>query len=93
MRAARRIVAFAAAVAAYGFPSVSAVQPASPDADAGVRVMSFNIRYGTARDGANAWPNRRELVFDVIRTFEPDILGLQEVLDFQVDELAPGRRL
>ncbi|MDX1579587.1 MAG: endonuclease/exonuclease/phosphatase family protein, partial [Gemmatimonadota bacterium] len=50
--------------------------------------MSFNIRYGTARDGANAWPDRRELVFDVVRTFEPDVLGIQEALDFQVDQLA-----
>ena len=32
-----------------------------------LNVMSFNIRYDTAKDGENSWPNRRELVFDLIR--------------------------
>lgn len=50
-------------------------------------VMSFNIRYGTARDGENIWRNRRELVFGVILDHEPDIVGLQEALKFQIDEL------
>lgn len=53
-----------------------------------VRVMSFNIRYGTAADGDDAWPRRRAAVIDVIREFDPDLLGLQEVLAFQRDELA-----
>jgi lysophospholipase L1-like esterase len=47
-----------------------------------VRVMSFNVRYGTAQDGDHAWPRRRDAVFDVIRAFEPDLLGMQEVLAF-----------
>jgi endonuclease/exonuclease/phosphatase family metal-dependent hydrolase len=50
-------------------------------------VMSFNIRYGTARDGENSWPNRREMVFDLIRRERPDVIGLQEALRFQIDEL------
>lgn len=50
-------------------------------------VMTFNIRYGTARDGENAWPNRRELVIDVIRSHDPQVLGVQEALRFQLDEL------
>jgi len=53
-----------------------------------VDVMSFNIRYGTANDGENAWPLRRDLVFEVIRHHDPDLLGLQEALGFQLDELA-----
>lgn len=52
-----------------------------------VRVMSFNIRYGTAADGEHRWENRRELVLQRIRDARPDILGLQEVLAFQADEL------
>ena len=52
-----------------------------------LRVMSFNIRYGTARDGNNRWENRRELVFDVLRDHVPDIVGLQEAFDWQLDEL------
>jgi endonuclease/exonuclease/phosphatase family metal-dependent hydrolase len=50
-------------------------------------VMSFNIRYGTANDGENSWPVRRELVFDVIREHDPDVLGVQEALRFQLDEI------
>lgn len=60
-----------------------------------MRVMTFNIRYGTAEDGPNAWPHRRERVVEVIRSQNPDVLGVQEALDFQVDELAaalPDRR-
>ncbi|MEM7234791.1 MAG: endonuclease/exonuclease/phosphatase family protein [Planctomycetota bacterium] len=52
-----------------------------------VKVMSFNIRYGTARDGENSWPKRRELVFDVIRKRQPDVVGLQEALHFQIQEI------
>jgi endonuclease/exonuclease/phosphatase family metal-dependent hydrolase len=60
-----------------------------------VRVMSFNIRYGTARDGENVWANRRELVFKTIRDYAPDVVGLQEALRFQMDEIGravPGYR-
>ena len=52
-----------------------------------LRVMSFNIRYGSAGDGENRWPNRKEMVFDVIRKQKSDVVGLQEALRFQIDEL------
>jgi endonuclease/exonuclease/phosphatase family metal-dependent hydrolase len=50
-------------------------------------VMTFNIRYGTAKDGDNAWPNRKEMVCDVLRKYDPDIVGLQEALRFQIDDI------
>lgn len=46
-----------------------------------LRVMSFNIRYGSAEDGPQAWPHRRALVIERIRAFAPDLLGLQECRD------------
>ncbi|MFG0328698.1 MAG: endonuclease/exonuclease/phosphatase family protein [Phycisphaerales bacterium] len=52
-----------------------------------LRLMSFNIRYGTADDGQNAWPRRRELVTEVIARHDPHLLGIQEALRFQLDEL------
>jgi endonuclease/exonuclease/phosphatase family metal-dependent hydrolase len=52
-----------------------------------VRVMSFNIRYGTANDGQNHWQFRRDLVFQTIRANDPDVVGLQEVLACQAHEL------
>jgi endonuclease/exonuclease/phosphatase family metal-dependent hydrolase len=52
-----------------------------------VKVLSFNIRYGTANDGENAWPRRRDLVFEVLRSENADFCGLQEALRFQIDEI------
>lgn len=52
-----------------------------------LKVMSFNIRYGAANDGTNSWPHRKDLVLETIKVFDPDLLGLQEVLGFQADFL------
>ena len=59
-----------------------------PTESESLRVMTFNIRYGTARDGEHSWPMRRERVAERIRTTDPDVLALQEALTFQLDELA-----
>ncbi len=53
-----------------------------------IRVMSFNIRYGTARDGENAWERRRDFLVETIQAFRPDLLGTQETLGDQRDFLA-----
>ena len=50
-------------------------------------VMSFNIRYGTANDGDDHWTRRREFLFDVVRDANADLVGLQEALDAQIQEL------
>ena len=47
--------------------------------------MSFNIRNGNANDGENNWKLRKELVYDVIRDYAPDVLGVQEAVRFQLD--------
>jgi endonuclease/exonuclease/phosphatase family metal-dependent hydrolase len=43
-----------------------------------ISIMSFNIRYGTAPDGPHRWQRRKKMVIERIRTFSPDLLGLQE---------------
>ncbi len=53
----------------------------------GLRLMTFNIRYGTADDGVNSWPARRALVADIIARHAPDVLAIQEGLAFQLQEL------
>lgn len=53
-----------------------------------IRVMSFNIRYGTANDGINRWELRKDFLVETIRNFDPDLLGTQETLAFQRDYLA-----
>lgn len=52
-----------------------------------VDVMSYNIRYGTAGDGANDWNSRRELLVEQLRRHNADTIGLQEALRFQIDEI------
>jgi endonuclease/exonuclease/phosphatase family metal-dependent hydrolase len=49
--------------------------------------MTYNLRYGLANDGVNSWENRRELLIESIRAFDPDVLGTQECLSFQADFL------
>ena len=56
-------------------------------AEEAVRVMSFNLRYGTANDGDDHWDNRKQNVVATIADFDPDLLGTQETLQFQADYL------
>jgi len=53
-----------------------------------LRVMSFNIRYGAALDGPNAWEARRDLLLRTIRDFAPDLLATQECLAGQTQFLS-----
>lgn len=61
--------------------------PGDEAAPGELRVMTFNIRYGTAPDGENAWEKRRELLVETIRAFRPDVLGTQECLAGQAEFL------
>jgi endonuclease/exonuclease/phosphatase family metal-dependent hydrolase len=49
-----------------------------------MNIISFNIRYNTPNDGENAWPNRIEMVTDLLRFHDADIFGLQEALYGQI---------
>lgn len=74
------------------FAWISAASAAEPAPT--VRVMSFNIRYGTAQDGEHHWDLRKDFLIETIKAFDPDLLGTQETLAFQRDYLAerlPGR--
>jgi endonuclease/exonuclease/phosphatase family metal-dependent hydrolase len=58
-----------------------------------LKTMSFNIRYGTADDRINAWDNRRHLIIDRIKSFSPDLLGMQECRDdFQAEFIKSNLR-
>ncbi len=50
-------------------------------------VMSFNIRYDNPNDGENWWKYRKDKVAQLIQFYDTDILGLQEVLKGQLDDL------
>jgi endonuclease/exonuclease/phosphatase family metal-dependent hydrolase len=53
--------------------------------DAALRVMSFNIRYDNPGDGDDRWERRREFLIDTVRAYNPDLMGMQEVLATQGD--------
>ena len=61
----------------------------SAGAQAPIRVLSFNIRYGTAPDGDHVWERRRAGVAAVIEDHAPHLIGVQEALRAQLDDLAP----
>jgi endonuclease/exonuclease/phosphatase family metal-dependent hydrolase len=57
-----------------------------------LRVASYNLRYNTPNDGENAWPNRSEMVKNLIRYHKIDLFGTQEGLRGQLTDIAqlPG---
>ncbi|MCL2688742.1 MAG: endonuclease/exonuclease/phosphatase family protein [Chitinispirillia bacterium] len=76
----------------FGYSTISEEQHLSPISgtvcnSAAVRVMSFNIRYGSALDGKNSWRYRRGQVSSILREQDADIIGLQEALRFQLSEI------
>jgi endonuclease/exonuclease/phosphatase family metal-dependent hydrolase len=52
-----------------------------------LRVMTFNIRMITKADGPNQWEHRRELVVAMLRAEQPDVIGTQELIKRQGDEV------
>lgn len=54
-----------------------------------IKVMTFNIRYDSQTDyeKGNGWKQRRENVVQLIRHYDPDLLGLQEAEKHQLDYL------
>lgn len=52
-----------------------------------LKIMTFNLRYGTADDGEHRWENRKDLTAGVIQQCTPDLIGLQEALLFQLEFL------
>ncbi|HUG42011.1 MAG TPA: endonuclease/exonuclease/phosphatase family protein [Longimicrobiales bacterium] len=82
-------LALAAAAACAGAPGGAG---APGDEPAELRVMTFNVRYGSATDGADSWVYRSALLMRTIQAFDPAILGVQEALRFQLDEIGDALR-
>ena len=52
-----------------------------------VNVMSFNIRYDNPEDSLDNWKYRKERAATAILFYEADIVGTQEVLHNQLEDL------
>lgn len=63
-----------------------AAAPETAPADA-LTIMSYNVRFGTADDGPDAWDLRKDFLVETVRKHAPTILGTQECLDFQAGYL------
>lgn len=50
-------------------------------------VATYNLRLNTPDDGANAWPNRKAAVRELIRYHQIDLLGTQEGYTEQLEDL------
>lgn len=59
----------------------------SADSTAKLNIMTFNIRYDNPDDSLNNWQYRKERVANSILFYDVDILGTQEVLHNQLEDL------
>lgn len=67
--------------------SALAAPPETPPTET-LTVMSYNVRFGTADDGPDAWGLRKDFLVETVAKHAPTILGTQECLDFQATYLA-----
>lgn len=52
-----------------------------------IKIMTTNIRYANPNDGINIWDNRKEWLCGGINFMEVDILGAQEVINSQLNDM------
>ena len=52
-----------------------------------LRVMTFNIRYDNPGDSLNSWQYRKDVAAKTIEEYDVDLLGTQEVLANQLNDL------
>ena len=64
----------------------SAAQKQEKDYD--LKVISYNIRMGAAKDGTNSWEFRYPATALMIEDQKPDVFGLQEAFSYQVRFIA-----
>ena len=83
----RRVVLGLLFTLTWNWPAGAAAAAEPTQAKADLAVMSFNIRYAAANDGENNWDKRKDLACDVVRRHGPDLVGLQEALRSQIDDL------
>jgi len=50
-----------------------------------ISMMTYNVRYGLADDGENSWELRKEFLASQINSHNPDFIGTQEGLPFQIE--------
>lgn len=67
--------------------SVFSTQHLLAQKDTWVRIMTTNIRYASPNDGVNIWDNRKDWLCDNIKFMDVDMLGGQEVIYTQLQDM------
>ena len=69
----------------YGDDKEYGKDPVSVIPAKGFKLMSFNVRYQNSSDeqAGNGWSKRREGVYEMLRTEQPLLMGVQECLNAQ----------
>jgi endonuclease/exonuclease/phosphatase family metal-dependent hydrolase len=52
-----------------------------------MKLMSYNIRYDNPGDNPNHWVGRKEKLIALIEKYNPDLLGVQEALHHQLEDM------
>lgn len=73
-----------------GIVDLKAQTPSNRDGKVRVAWATFNVRYDNPGDSLNSWPYRRDTVCGFIRTRGLDVVGMQEVLHGQLEDLKAG---
>ena len=64
--------------------SLPLLQAKDDEGNDGLKVMSYNIRLGSAQDGTNSWGLRYTATEEMLKDQQPDVFGVQEALEYQV---------
>lgn len=55
-----------------------------------LRIMTYNLRFDNPADGPNSWPNRKDYLIKQVAHYAPDVLGTQEGLLHQLEDMEKG---
>ena len=82
----KKIFDYTFAILAFVFAmSISQTVSAKDDNESPeLKVMSYNIRMGSANDGTNSWQFRFPATLEMIKDQKPDVFGVQEALENQL---------
>ena len=70
------------------------VKPRPDDHWTEIRVVTFNVRNSEMNDrGERAWEHRRPVAARMLKQLDADVLGLQEALRSQIDEIVTSLKV
>lgn len=65
----------------------SLAQRPNEQTSASIKAMTFNLRFGAANDGLDRWQVRGPRLISALQKRQPELMGVQEALSFQVKQL------